>query len=711
MVDAYRLVSMGVQDTRRKLDPLFDPSSLAIVGASPDSWYSSRITENLTDYGYDGDCYLVNPNRETAWDRRCYDAISDLPEVVDLAVVVVPREYVVDVVREAGEVGVPAALVITTGFSEADERGAELEAELEATAEEYAISVAGPNCIGLANAQAGTVLTGLCSREPEPGHIGLASQSGALSFATFFENAADEDTHFSHIVSTGNEVDQSLVDYVEYMAADPDVEVICTYIEGVTEPRRFIEVARETVATGTPVLAVKVGSSDVAQAAAESHTGSLTGNDEVWDAAFGQAGIERLPDIPDLTSRAQAHAAFDPPDSSRVCVASTSGGLATLLADLAEDRGLDLPQLGDGTEEALLEMEDLLTFGELHNPVDIRAQGAEVLPDVAETLFADDAFDAYVFGIGLSAVDADADLIADHLLTVAEMTDAPVIFLWTGRREPAELDDPQPYERVRADYPLFYEPSKAIDALASLVRFDEARDRLVGRPPFELDERSPSDLPSDATLTWSQATSLLDDYGIDLPATRSASSSEEAARYASRIGTPVVMKVDSPDIAHRNDVGAVRVGVESSAEAQRAYEDIVANVFEHDDEATIEGVLVQEMIEGGVEALVGASQDPNLGPVVTLGSGGTQVEALQDTTHLVAPFGKGDAYGALKRTDLPARFEHEFGPDASLDSLANLITKVGNLVAKRREVAELDLNPVMVRPDRSVCVDAFVKTD
>ncbi|AXG11569.1 acetate--CoA ligase family protein [Haloplanus rubicundus] len=695
----------------RELDPLFDPSSLAIVGASPDSWYSSRITEHLTDYGYDGEHYLVNPNRERAWDRRCYDAIADLPEVVDLAVVVVPREHVVDVVREAGEVGVPAALVITTGFSEADEQGAELEAELEATAANYDISVAGPNCIGLANAQAGTVLTGLCSREPEPGQIGLASQSGALSFATFFENAADEDTHFSHIVSTGNEVDQSLVDYVEYMAADPDVEVICTYIEGVTEPRRFIEVARETVATGTPVLAVKVGSSDVAQAAAESHTGSLTGNDAVWDAAFGQAGIERLPDVPDLTSRAQAHAAFDPPDSNRVCVASTSGGLATLLADLAEDRGLDLPQLADGTEKTLLEMEDLLTFGELHNPVDIRAQGAEVLPDVAETLFADDAFDAYVFGIGLSAVDSDADLIADHLLTVAEMTDDPVIFLWTGRREPAELDDPQPYERVRAEYPLFYEPSKAIDALASLVRFDEARDRLVGRPPFELDGRSPSDLPNDATLTWSRATSLLDDYGIDLPATRSASSSEEAARYASRIGTPVVMKVDSPDIAHRNEVGAVRVGVESSAEAQRAYEDIVANVFEHDDEATIEGVLVQEMIEGGVEALVGASQDPNLGPVVTLGSGGTQVEALQDTTHLVAPFGKGDAYGALKRTDLPARFEHEFGPDASLDSLANLITKVGNLVAKRREVAELDLNPVLVRPERSVCVDAFVKTD
>jgi len=698
------------QETRLALDPLFEPESLAVVGASPDSWYASRITENLLSYGYGGEVHLVNPNRDEAWDRHCYDSLSELPGVVDLAVVVVPREAVVGVVQEAGEVGVPAALVITTGFSEADERGAELETELTAVAEETDIRVAGPNCIGLATPQEQLVLTGLCSRKPEPGHIGLVSQSGALSFATFFENAAEEDTHFSHIISTGNEADQSLADYVEYMAADADCEAICAYIEGVTEPRRFIDVARETVATGTPVLAVKTGSSAVAQAAAESHTGSLTGNDEVWDAAFGQAGIERVPDIPDLTSRASAHAAFDPPDSSRVCLASTSGGLATLLADLAENRTLDVPELARETEQALLDMDDLLTFGELHNPVDIRAAGAEVLPEVAKILFDDDSFDAYVFGIALSAVDEDADTIADHLLTVAEMADAPVIFLWTGRTEPDGLDEPQPYERVRAEYPLFYEPAKAMDALASLVNFDRARDRLVGRPPFKLEERMSPDLPSGETVTWEAAAELLGDYGINLPETRAATSSEEAARYASAIGTPVVMKVDSPDIVHRNDIGAVRVDVESPTAAQQAYEDIVAAVFEYDSDAAIDGVLVQEMVESGVEALVGASQDPNLGPVVTVGSGGTQVEALKDTTHLVAPFGKGDAYGALRRTDIPDRFEHEFGADASLDSLANLITKVGNLTARLREVSELDLNPVMVRPERSVCVDAFIRT-
>ncbi len=702
---------MGANTSHGELDPLFDPQSLAIVGASPDSWYASRITENLLSYGYDGDVYLVNPNREEAWDRPCYDGLTEVPGSVDLAVVVVPREVVVDVVREAGADGVPAALVITTGFSEADERGAELEAELEAVAEETGINVAGPNCIGLANAQTGLVLTGLCTREPQPGHIGLASQSGALSFATFFENAADEDIHFSHIVSTGNEADLSLADYIEYLAADPDCDVICTYIEGVTEPRRFIEVARETVAAGTPILAVKTGSSEVAQQAAESHTGALTGNDAVWDAAFGQAGIERVPDIPDLLGRANAHVAFDPPASSRVCVASTSGGLATLLADLAEDRGLQLPPLTGETEQALLDMDGLLTFGELHNPVDIRAAGAEILPAIAEQLFADDSFDAYVFGIALSAVDEDARMIADHLLELADMADDPVIFVWTGRKKPDALEDPQPYERVRQRVPLFYQPAKAVDALASLVHFDEARDRLAGRPPFDVDRRSDERLAGDGTVTWETATELLSDHGIDLATAKLATSSEEAARYTSQTGPPVVMKIDSPDVAHRNRIGAVRVGVASPAEAQQAYEEIVAAVFEHYPDATIEGVLVQEMIDSGVEALVGASQDPSLGPVVTVGSGGTTVEALKDTTHLVAPFGKGDAYGALQRTDLPARFAHEFGADASLGSLARLITKVGALAAKREDVVELDLNPVMVRPDRSVCVDAFIRTE
>ncbi|MFB6304280.1 MAG: acetate--CoA ligase family protein, partial [Haloferacaceae archaeon] len=439
---------------RSDLDPLLDPDSVAVVGASPDSWYSSRLMDNLLSYGFEGPVYPVNPSRDEAWGRECYDTIGDVPEVVDLAVVSVPREHVVDVVAEAGEMGVPAALVITAGFGEADERGAELEAELAETAAEHDVRVCGPNCIGLANAREGTVLTSTCSRQPEPGNIGLVSHSGALAFTTFFDRAADEDVDFAYVVSTGNEADQTLTDYVEYMAADPDVDVICTYIEGLEDPRRFVRVAREATRSGTPVLATKIGRSEVAQAAAASHTGSLVGSAAVWDGALRQAGVERVEDVPDLLDRASVHAAFDPPASNRVCVASTSGGLATLLADLADDRGLDLPALSPDTEQALLDMEDLLTFGELHNPADIRGYGAQVLPEITDLLFDDDRFDAYLLAIGLSAVDDRADEVADDLIDAVEKADAPVAILWTGRKEPDELDDPQPYERLRAETPL-----------------------------------------------------------------------------------------------------------------------------------------------------------------------------------------------------------------------------------------------------------------
>ena len=266
-------------DGNAAFESLFALSSIAVVGASPDSWYTSRLIDNLLGYGFDGELHLINPGRETAWDRPCHDSLSALPEPVDLVVVSIPRQYVVETVREAGELGIPAAVVITAGFAEADADGERLQAELGAAIEEYDIDVCGPNCIGLANACKGIVLTSTCSRAPNPGFIGLVSQSGALAFTTFFERAADEDINFAHIVSTGNEVDLSLTDYVEWMADRPAAEVVCVYIEGIDDPRRFMWVADEAARSKTPVSIVKVDHSEMALAASYSHTGSLTGSD------------------------------------------------------------------------------------------------------------------------------------------------------------------------------------------------------------------------------------------------------------------------------------------------------------------------------------------------------------------------------------------------------------------------------------------------
>lgn len=694
------------------LTPLFDPDSVAVVGASPDSFYAGNLIDNLLEYGFDGPLYPVNPKRDEVWGRTCYDDIDDVPETVDLVVVSVPREYVVDVVRSAGERGVPVALVVAAGFGEADETGEELEAELAATATEAGIRVVGPNCIGVMSAR-GATLTATCSREPQPGSIGLVSQSGALAFTTFFERAADSDVHFSHIVSTGNEADLTTSDYVAALAAEESVDVICAYIEGLTDPERFMRVAEEATRAGTPVLAVKIGQSEVAEAATLSHTGSMTGDDDAWEAAFRQTGVQRVADIPDLLSQASAHAAYDPPAGNRVAIASTSGGLASLLADLASERGLDLPDITGETESTLLEMDELLTFGGFHNPADIRGYGAEVLSEIADTLFADESFDAYVFAIGLSAVDERASRVARDLEAIVDRADAPVFVLWTGRKVPDDPTETAPFARLRQSVPVYEDPSRCMDAVASVVDAAADRERLAereSRSELLAADTEGMALPRDRVLTWGESERLLSAFDLPVVETRLATTADEAAAAADDFGYPVVLKVDSPALPHRTDIGAVHVGIDSAADARESFDEIMAAARANTDEEQIEGVLVQPMVDDGVEAIVGISPDEVFGSLVTVGPGGVLVEALDDGAVLIPPFSAADAREAIDATALGDLLENRRGGAAlSVDDLVDLLVSVGEL-ARSTNVAELDLNPVLVTEDGPVAVDALVRT-
>ncbi|EMA27087.1 acetate--CoA ligase family protein [Haloarcula japonica] len=698
------------------LDPLFDPKSVAVVGASPDSFYSGNLVENLLDYGFDGTLYPVNPGRDEVWDRQCYDDIDDIPETVDLAVVSVPREHVVGVVESAGERGVPVALVLTAGFAEADETGTTLEADLGEVANEAGIRVVGPNCIGVM-ASEGATLTSTCSREPQPGGIGLVSQSGALAFTTFFERAADSDVHFSHIVSTGNEVDLTAADYVAYLADQNDVDVVCTYIEGVDDPERFLRVAEDAVRNGTPVLAVKIGSSEFAEAATLSHTGSLTGDDDAWEAAFDQTGVERVPDIPDLLARASAHTAYDDPDGNSVCIASTSGGLASLLADMAADRGFALPDIDGETERELLDIDELLTYGGFNNPADIRGYGAHVLPEIADAVTDDDAFDAYVFAIGLPGVDERAETIAEDLETIAAEADDSVYVLWTGRKEPDDPTETPPYVRLRESIPVYEDPSRCLDALASTMDFVTAHDHLTDQPSrgaLDADARRAAanvDLPRGRVLTWAESEDLLDAYDIPVVESRLATDVDEAAAAADDLGFPVVLKIDSPALPHRTDIGGVRLGIDSVEAARDAYEEVMNAARTAVDDDDIEGVLVQPMLDDGVEAIAGIAPDEVFGSLVSVGPGGVLVAALDESATLVPPFSRADARAAVAETALASLLrDRRDGPALSVDAFVDVLTRVGDLTAGVDAVAELDLNPIVVTEDGPIAVDALVRT-
>jgi acyl-CoA synthetase (NDP forming) len=705
-----------------ELGTLFDPDSVAVVGASPESFYSGNLVDNLLDYGFDGSLYPVNPNRKEAWNRPCYDSIEDLPETVDLVVVSVPREYVVEVVRAAGEQGVPIALVLTAGFAEADETGTEMETSLAETASELGIRVVGPNCIGVMAAR-GATLTSTCSREPEPGGIALVSQSGALAFTTFFERAADRDLNFSHIVSTGNETDLTLTDYVAYLAGQESVDVVCTYVEGIDEPARLMRVAEAAVRNGTPVLTVKIGQSDPAEEATLSHTGSLTGDDDAWSAALNQTGLQRVLDIPDLLARANAHTAYDAPDGDRICIASTSGGLASLLADMAAERDLTLPDIDGATERALLEMDELLTYGELHNPADIRGYGADALPEIADVLLADDDFDAYVFAIGLSGVDDRATDIAADLRDIADQAEAPVYVLWTGRKE---LDDPTetpPYVRLRESVPVYEDPSRCLDAVASTCDFAADRDRLADQSPRHLlpTTRSGScgespndetlDLPRGRVLTWNESESLLSAFDVPTVETQLVTDADGAAAAVDSMAGPTVLKIDSPELPHRTDVGAVRLGIDSPTEAREAYHDVVSAAQTHVDDSDIEGVLVQPMVDDGLETMIGVAPGDVFGSLVTVGAGGILVEVLDESATLVPPFSRSDARRAVEETALGDLLgDRRDGASLPVESVVDLLVNVGDLAHSVDAVTELDLNPVVVTGDGPIAVDALVRT-
>ena len=695
------------------LQPLFSPKSIAVVGASPDSFYSGNLVNNLLNYGYEGKLYPVNPNRKEVWGRVCYDHINEVPEVVDLVVVNVPREYVVDVIQSAGSRGVPMALVISAGFGEADDRGAKLESQLGFVAKDVGIRIVGPNCIGTMCSR-GATLTATCSREPQPGNIALVSQSGALAFTSFFERAADKKIHFSHIISTGNEADLNTSDYVEYLASDDNVDVICTYIEGLSNPHRFMRAAEAATRSGTPVLTIKIGQSETAEAATMSHTGSLTGDDDAWTAAFRQTGVQRVADIPDLLSQASAHSAYDSLSGDRVAIVSTSGGLASLLADLANNRGLSLPEIDEKTNQALRGIDELLTFGSFNNPADIRGYGADVLPDIADKLFSSDSFDAYVFAIGLSAVDERAERIASDLVGIIEGAVDPVLVLWTGRKESDNADVKAPYERLREFAPVYDDPGRCIDALASLSLDAKNRERLSKKPRrSELlkNINEPGiNLPGNRVLTWAESEQLLSTFEISTPLTRLVTSQKEAADAAADIGFPVVLKVDSPSLPHRTDVGAVKLGIYSADSARSAFESIMQNAISSVPKEDIEGVLVQPMIDGEVEAILGIKSDDAFGPLVSVGPGGVLVEAVDDVAVLVPPFSFEDAYEAIKSTSLIDLIRKNRGTQKlKVGDFANFVLKFGSL-AKSSNIAELDLNPVIIGQNGPIVVDAFVKT-
>jgi acetyl coenzyme A synthetase (ADP forming)-like protein len=693
-----------------ELAGLFEPRRVAVVGATDREGAVGRaIVENLLAE-FDGETVLVNPGRESVLGEACVDSLADAGDV-DVAVVVVPAAVAVEVVETAGELGVENVVVITAGFGETGADGAARERQLREAAERHDINLVGPNSLGVMSTPVGLNAT-FGPSTPPPGGLSFMSQSGAFVTAVL-DWAGDQGLGFKDVVSLGNKAVLDETDFLAEWGEDPDTDVVVGYLEGIDDGRAFIDVARET-ADDTPIVLVKSGRTEAGARAAASHTGTMAGGEAAYEAGLSQAGVLRADSPEELFDYARALAGQPVPDGDRVGVVTNAGGPGVMTTDAVGDSTLSMAALTDATVDRL---EDVLPdTAEAFNPVDVIGDaGADRFRAAADAVMADPNVDVGVVLAAPVAVVSFEDL-AEVVADVAADHGKPVVACFMGGESTAAAA-----ARLREDgIPTYFDPGRAVRSLDALARYRRVRDREY-EPPREFDdvdrERARTVLERAAeqgrTRLGVEAMDLLDAYGVPTPDGEVVDGPQEAVWAAGEFDGPVAMKIVSPDILHKSDIGGVEVGVEQEDVAD-TYEDLIARARSYQPDATLLGVQVQESVDvdAGTETIVGVNRDPGFGPLVLFGLGGVFVETFEDTSLRVAPVSEPEATAMIDDLQAAPILRGARGRDpADLDAVVETIERVGRLAADFPAILELDVNPLVAGPDGVQAVDLRLTID
>lgn len=696
---------------------LMNPASVAVIGASEDqSKYGGRLLRMLLSHGYRGRIMPINPVRETLLGVKTFANIAATPDVPDVAIMAIPQPHVRDTIEACAARGVKAAIVITARFSDAGSEGAALEREIVSVARERGMRIVGPNCLGVISPANRVVLcssTALAAAGLPVGRVGLVSQSGALMGA-LFDKAKEMGLAFSHAISVGNQADLELGDFVEFMIDDPATDVICTYIEGLKDARRFVELAARARQAGKPWLAVSAGRTRAGAAAAFSHTASIAGDRAVFEAVCREEHVTLLDSPLAMVALATSLAEHPLARIERLAVFSPSGGEAALAADEIEAAGMRLAAFSDTTRERLGAW---FARSQSCNPVDIGGRTVGDGPDVvgaAASVVADDPdVDALLFAITTSpTLDRLAADVADALATNATgMPRKPVLYVFeTGRLADTARDSLRERGRWFSN-----NLREAVDVLAAWHERStdatnhqpERAERLAHCPNEPLEPLKPGAYGERDTRR------LLERYGMPANREQLARSEEDAVALAEAFGYPVVLKVVSPQIVHKSDVGGVRVDLYSDAMVRDAWRRIHADVAQHAPHAPhaqIEGLSVQTQFKGRLEMIVGARRDAAFGPVVVFGAGGVMVDLLPVRAIARAPVDPARVVQLLRRLPLWPLFEGFRGARLDLDGVVDAIVRASWLAADLAGRAfELDINPLMVATSRCCAVDARLR--
>ncbi|GAB2786173.1 acetate--CoA ligase family protein [Streptomyces daliensis] len=698
---------------------LFAPRSVALVGATDKSGWSRATYENLRDNGFPGPVHLVNPHTDVVHGRRAHRSLADIGEPVDMAYVMVPTNAVASVLREGAAQGIRSYVVLSSGFGETGPEGRRREEELLALAREEGLTVLGPNGNGYINAAASTTPYGLpIPGPPRGGPVGVVLQSGALA-SSVLAFAQSRDVGLSLLTAMGNEMMVSVTDVIEYLVDDPDTKVIALFLESVRRPDEFARVARRAAVVGKPIVALKIGSSDLASRTARAHTGALVGDDDVVDAAFRQLGVVRVRSLEDLIITAGLLARTGGIGGPRVGVVTPSGGACELIADRAEHEGVQLPPFAPETVARL--KKDLPEFATVSNPLDVTGYvvvDRTLLGRALEAVAADPGIDAVLLLCDLpQRYVAEPELVHMHFASLAQRIDeAPVPVVVSGN----VLTDVTEVGREVRENTGFPSPSGGIDhamsALGAAVRWSSARAAAAARPERRV-RRAPDTSPADDPVpaeqragVWTEhrAARLLDDHGIPVVPSARALTEDEAVAAAERFGYPVVLKATADGLGHKSDIGGVRLGLYAADAVRRAHREIAAELRSRALPGA--GTLVQPQREGGVELLVGVLRDPSWGPVLDIGLGGVWVEVLGDSVLRLLPADAAevrDALGELRGAGLLAGARGT--EPADLDRLSEVIARIGDMaVSLGTGLGELEVNPLLVRGSRVEALDALV---
>jgi len=695
------------------LKDFFCPDSVAVIGAAREEGKVGRtIFDNIIGSGYKGKVFPVNPKADDIDGHKCYSSILDIKQDISLAVIVIPARLISKVLEECSEKSIKYAIVISAGFKETGVKGAKREKRLIEKAKDYGIRILGPNCLGMIDASC-PVNASFSANMPSKGKISFISQSGAL-LTSVLDWAKTSKIGFSKVVSLGNKADISENDLFEAWKDDPQTDVITAYLEGVTDGKEFIRISSKA-SKKKPIIVIKSGNTDAGARAVSSHTGTLAGSNKAYEAAFKQAGIIRADTIKELFDYAKAFSYQPLPKGKRVAIITNAGGPGIMATDACENNGIQLASFSTGTIDRLKSF--LPEAANLYNPVDVLGDAlSDRYKKTIEVVMQDNNVDAVVVLLTPQAMTEDLET-ARAIFDVMDKSprQIPVTTSFMGGDEVKKGIN----YLIKKKIPNFEIPESAVSTLKVMMDYNDWRaEKSHPVIEFNVDEEKVKSVfdrcraEGRLELGELEAREILEAYRIPVPKAEVACDVGEAKKIAAGMGYPVVLKIVSPNILHKTDVGGIKVGIEDEKELEECYDDILFSVKRYMPGANISGILVQEMIKDKKETIIGISEDPQFGPMIMFGLGGIYVEVLKDVSFRIAPISEKIAremIGEIKTIKLLKGTRGETPSD--IESIIDVLLRMSQLVTDFPEIIEMDINPlfVMKRGEGSIAGDARIR--